>query len=387
MEDSAFDIMTDCLGSGQDEVELFYESTKGFTRLFTLVRNGRRFVTKGLKKDYISSSVHVELLQREYQLLVNLYHPGIVSVSGFEDIPGIGPAIVMEYVEGKTLQAFIEQKVTVEENNAVKIAIQLCDIFEYLHHRQIIHRDIKPSNIMLTTDGKYVKVIDFGLSDSPTFVDLKYYGGTAFFSAPEQFDSEADSRADIYALGRVLELILPQRRYRKVIDRCLELQPWKRWDNVSTVKKQIHKATSRRKIGRNFIAGAVLIVISGAAGYLISEKIGSGNMNIVRQQQEVIEQQKSIIAVMDSVRQEQQLQQQRVDSVVEFAKAYTLKMLEDGYSGVTYYENLGLLPSVILSDIDSIAGREFPDSATRVHVTDLAREASTMTMRQFFKAR
>lgn len=71
---------------------------------------------------------------------------------------------------------------------------------------------------MLTRDGKYVKIIDFGLSDGDAYVQYKYPGGTRHYGAPEQFDPDTptDARADIYALGVIMDEMTTDRAIRKV---------------------------------------------------------------------------------------------------------------------------------------------------------------------------
>lgn len=123
-----------------------------------------------------------------------------------EQVGDLGECIVMEYVDGETLEAAVKG-VNMTEEKARKIADQLLDAMEYMHAKQTVHRDIKPSNIMLTHRGGDVKLIDFGLSDSETFCVLKIPAGTYGYMAPEQLKpgAQSDPRADIYSFGKVLE--------------------------------------------------------------------------------------------------------------------------------------------------------------------------------------
>lgn len=123
-----------------------------------------------------------------------------------EPVGELGECIVMEYVDGETLEAAVKGGNMTEEK-ARKIADQLLDAMEYMHAKQTVHRDIKPSNIMLTHRGGDVKLIDFGLSDSETFCVLKIPAGTRGYIAPEQLQPNAVSSpsADIYSFGKVLE--------------------------------------------------------------------------------------------------------------------------------------------------------------------------------------
>ena len=84
----------------------------------------------------------------------------------------MGRTIVMEQVDGDTLQTLLSEK-RLSPDLALRIASQTMDALDYMHSKQITHRDLKPSNIMVTHRGKNVKIIDFGLSDSDLFGVLK----------------------------------------------------------------------------------------------------------------------------------------------------------------------------------------------------------------------
>ena len=126
--------------------------------------------------------------------------------------------IVMEYVDGETLEAAVKGGNMTEEK-ARKIADQLLDAMEYMHAKQTVHRDIKPSNKLLTHRGGDVKLIDFGLSDSETFCVLKIPAGTYGYMAPEQLKpgAQSDPRADIYSFGKVFEFIVEAVRSKQLI--------------------------------------------------------------------------------------------------------------------------------------------------------------------------
>lgn len=83
MDDSGFDLSY-ADSRVADSCTLSYESSGGYTRLFTLVRNDRRFIAKTLKPEFAASSVHIDLLRKEYLIGSSLYHPAIVSMAGFE---------------------------------------------------------------------------------------------------------------------------------------------------------------------------------------------------------------------------------------------------------------------------------------------------------------
>jgi serine/threonine protein kinase len=95
--------------------------------------------------------------RREAQVLASLNHPNIAHIHGLEDA-GPTPALVMELVEGQTLDARLSRAMPIDE--ALAIARQIADALETAHERGIVHRDLKPANIKVRDDGT-VKVLDF----------------------------------------------------------------------------------------------------------------------------------------------------------------------------------------------------------------------------------
>lgn len=182
-----------------------YVSKTGHTRLFSATKYGKRYMLKCLKKDFLYTPIYQQALTKEFEIGLQLEHPNICRTLGIEQLPELGTTIVMEYIDGDTLQSLIDRKLlTIELAN--HIVAQLMDALEYMHSKQIIHRDLKPSNIMVTHTGQTVKIIDFGLSDSDAFYVLKLPAGTSGYIAPEQLlpGAKAEPKADIYSLGKVV---------------------------------------------------------------------------------------------------------------------------------------------------------------------------------------
>ena len=191
---------------GFSNISEAYVSKSGFNRIFSAVRYGKRYMLKCLRPDFAYTPTYRQALMKEFEIGLQLDHPNICRTISMEPVGELGDCIVMEYVDGETLEAAVTSG-NITEEKVRKIASQLLDAMEYMHAKQTVHRDIKPSNIMLTHRGGDVKLIDFGLSDSETFCVLKIPAGTIGYMAPEQLQpgAKSDPCADIYSFGKVLE--------------------------------------------------------------------------------------------------------------------------------------------------------------------------------------
>jgi eukaryotic-like serine/threonine-protein kinase len=152
-----------------------------------------------------------DLLVREGKLLARVQHPHLVRVIDL-DFHDSRPFLAFEYIHGRNLQQFLEEKRPAPRQAALLVA-QLARALAAVHHHGIIHQDIKPANILIDEHGD-ARLLDFGLArfrsvwaehtDQPS-------GGTAAFMAPEQARDELDRispASDIFALGGVLFFLL-----------------------------------------------------------------------------------------------------------------------------------------------------------------------------------
>src|SRR5215467_10551206 len=159
----------------------------------------REVAIKILPHEFSSDADRVSRFQREAEVLASLNHPNIAGIHDLAETNG-SLYLVLELVEGETLADRISRgPIPVDE--ALSIAIQICDALEDAHECGVIHRDLKPPNVKLTPDGK-VKVLDFGLaklseqrlaaldSETPTIgklnTDPGTVLGTASYMSPEQ---------------------------------------------------------------------------------------------------------------------------------------------------------------------------------------------------------
>lgn len=154
-----------------------------------------------------------------------------------------GAYFISEYVEGTPAS-----ERTFSEKEAVKLLLELCAAIKALHKAGVIHRDIKPSNIICGNDG-HIRLIDF---DSARLrVEFQSRDteilGTGGYAAPEQYGfMQTDDRSDIYAFGVTMEEILGENadkpKFRRIIRRCTQFDPDRRYRDISAVWRAIKMA-------------------------------------------------------------------------------------------------------------------------------------------------
>ena len=150
----------------------------------------KQWAIKELRKEKIE---HYEVMKQslitETNLLKELKHPYLPSIADIiENEDTI--IIVMDYVEGRPLSDILAEIGVIDQDEAVRYAIQLCDVLHYLHSQNppIIYRDIKPANIILKPEGR-ITLIDFGTARKYNYDSVSDTTclGTVGYAAPEQF--------------------------------------------------------------------------------------------------------------------------------------------------------------------------------------------------------
>src|SRR5262245_48729412 len=188
-------------------------------------RLDRTVALKILPGEFAADADRMQRFTHEAKAASALNHPNVATIYDVGESDGIS-FIVMEHVEGETLQARISRRMTPPE--VVDIAVQAADALDLAHAKGITHRDIKPANLMLTHRGN-VKVLDFGvaklarndegiLSGDWTVEPVTAVGsivGSAPYMSPEQIvGGDVDSRSDVFSLGVVIyEMATGQRPF------------------------------------------------------------------------------------------------------------------------------------------------------------------------------
>jgi serine/threonine protein kinase len=170
-----------------------------------------RFVAvKVLRQQYVNDEEFIRRFRREAQSAASLSHPNIVSIYDVGQEQEVH-YIVMEYVEGVTLNDVIKERAPLQVEEAVHFASQICDALDHAHINQIIHRDIKPHNILIGKNGR-VKVTDFGIARATSSSSITQTGsvvGSVHYFSPEHAKgTNTGAKSDLYSLGIVLYQML-----------------------------------------------------------------------------------------------------------------------------------------------------------------------------------
>ncbi|HAO45722.1 MAG TPA: serine/threonine-protein kinase [Ferruginibacter sp.] len=143
-----------------------------------------------------------ERFRNEAYIQSSVSHPNIANLYEYQ-VTGETACIIMEYVEGETLDGYLHRKGRIAGPEAEQIVGQVASALAYLHSRDILHRDIKPQNFKIQPGGK-VTMLDFGIAKnkySPKLTQQGFIVGTAEYMAPEQFQQQVDKKSDVWSLG------------------------------------------------------------------------------------------------------------------------------------------------------------------------------------------
>ncbi|MCH5306754.1 MAG: serine/threonine protein kinase [Prevotella sp.] len=306
------------------DVEILYTSEVNVVA--KAKRYGRWWLLKGLRQN---EAAYQQRLRKEFEILIQLQHPNIVSAIGIEPVGNLGECIVMEFVDGVTLKEWLQGTPKSQERR--RVARELTEAVGYVHAKGIVHRDLKPENILITTNGKCVKLVDFGLADTDSHAILKQPAGTLRYMSPEQLQTAvADVRNDIYSLGIIFDEM--NLGYGHIVKKCL-LPLEKRYKNVAELLNAKQAREKRRTLLMTTGIAFCILLLVGLVGTQTMRLHGFASQTTkIHKEQARLE--STITMLNDSINQmaitnrqladeqeRQNMKRQRVETAIEKGKA------------------------------------------------------------------
>jgi len=171
----------------------------------------RLVAIKILKISYVGQSEDLQRFQREAKILAQLQHPNIVAVFSFDILEEHYPCIIMEYLKGQSLAAYLADHGKLTSDLAYDLMSQVALGLAFAHSMGLAHRDLTPNNIFVnrTEQGLSTKIIDFGLSklvsDTGKLTSTGVILGTPKYMSPETArGQQPDASSDVYSFGCVM---------------------------------------------------------------------------------------------------------------------------------------------------------------------------------------
>lgn len=254
-----------------------------------------------------NDEIVVNSLLAEANMMKRLDHPALPRIVDIID-NGFTIYVVMDYIEGESLDKILNEYGPQPEDKVVTWAMQIADALAYLHSQRppIIYRDMKPANVMLKPEGN-IKIIDFGIAreyKEQKLADTTVLG-TKGYAPPEQYSGQTDARSDIFALGMTMHHLLtgvdprtggtyaPARMWNPgisegveaIIDRCVQPASENRYQTCADLIYDLEhpelitkdfKRKQKRKLGA-FLTAAILCVVMAVSGILCNALAVSSN--------------------------------------------------------------------------------------------------------------
>jgi tetratricopeptide (TPR) repeat protein len=257
----------DCIADHYHVESLLGGGGMGQVFLARDLRLDRRVAIKVMRADLVASADAEARFAREARVLSRLVHPNIVGVHAFGRIPQ-GHYLVMEFIEGETLEQRLSASGALDLRDTLAIARQLASGLAEAHALGVVHRDIKPGNVLvrrLVSGGWLAKLVDFGLARDidvdPSQAVTRAAGvlGTPAYMSPEQIEGRAvDGRSDLYSLAvLIFQMLTGHLPYHRTTVQAMlsahlidpppaltQLRSHERWPPA--IEREVHRALAKK---------------------------------------------------------------------------------------------------------------------------------------------
>lgn len=225
------------------DLTLLPEWEEKYYDVYTVRKHGKWVMLKALKKEYADDPEMRGMLEQEFDTRYNLAHANIVMVNDFEDVPGVGMAIITDDVYGYSLRRLIDEK-RLTPRIVHRLQTQLLDAMEYIQENHIVHLPLTPDTIIFTEYNENLKICNVGYAQADSI-------------------SREDNEDDIRSYGKILNEVLDHLptslpRLRKIAKKCED--PKHPYQTISDVQLDMEKRSSSQL----FIFICIFIVIMTA---------------------------------------------------------------------------------------------------------------------------
>lgn len=192
----------------------------GFAEVYRAINRytGHHAAIKFLHRKLLDDKEIKQRFLREVEILRDLHSPNIVKIYDFGILDDIGMYLVMEWIDGETLDVYVHRQLQqrLPQTEALHLFSQLLYGLSRIHERRVVHRDLKPKNFMVVQEQgqSTLKILDFGIawvSGSQALTERGMFVGSTYFMAPEQFRAQKDlfgPSTDLYVAGLLLVWML-----------------------------------------------------------------------------------------------------------------------------------------------------------------------------------
>ncbi len=231
------------------ELYILPEWEEKYCDVYTVKKHGKWVMLKALKKEFADIPEYREMLEREFDVRYNLCHPNIVMVNDFEEVPGVGMAIITDDVYGYSLRRLIDEK-RLTPKIVSRLQTQLLDAMEYIQENHVRHYPITADTIIFTEYNENLKLTNVGFDQAASL-------------------TPQDTGEDIASYGRVVNEVLEKLptslpRLKKIADKCLDKEhPYR---SVS----EVQLAMEKRNSSQLYVFLCVFIVLMTALLIILS---------------------------------------------------------------------------------------------------------------------